>query len=292
VISVGAVPFYNDELPEEQVEKYSSRGPVRHDFGPVEGAIAAGAQEELISKPDVVATDCGVTTFFAFFGKLPQSEPVSAWHFCGTSAAAPHAAAVIALMLDAKPSATPADLRTALRESAAQVGGYPPCAAGAGMIDAVAAVADLISPAGNVIPNCLEPAAEVPPDEAAAPGSWGLEAPPVVATAEPPAAPSQPAEGPATTPRKRTPRTFFRQRPHHLIHTHHHRARVVFRFGSNERHVSFVCRLDNGLFRPCRARLVRRLPVGWHSLRVSARNAEGLGDRSPAFFRFRIKHVR
>jgi len=290
VIAVGAIPFFEDE----QVEEYSSRGPVRHDFGPVKGATAAGAQEESISKPDLVATDCGVTTFFAFFRKLPKSEPAAGWHFCGTSAAAPHAAAVVALMLDAKPSAEPADLRIALLESATPVGSYSPCAAGAGRVDAVAAVADLLSPGTGVIPSCAEPGTEVPPDEAPAPGDWGAETPPVVAsTPAPPSSPeaSPPAEETKPAPR-RVPRTFFRLRPHHLIHTHHHRARVVFRFGSNERHVSFVCRIDNGLFRPCRARLVTRLPVGWHSLRVSARNAEGLGDRTPAFFRFRIKHVR
>ena len=285
VISVGAIPF--DE--ENEVEAYSSRGPVRHDFGPVTSSSAAAAlgSPDLISKPDVVATDCGVTTFFAFWVK---SE--SKWRFCGTSAAAPHAAAVVALMLNAKLSATPDELRTALLESAAELSGYPPCATGAGRVDAVAAVADLLSPGAGVIPSCQEPGAEVPPDEAAAPGNWGLEAPPVVASA-PPAEPT--AEPPATVKeavRKRLPRTFFRRRPHHLIHTHHHRARVVFRFGSNEHHVSFVCRIDNGLFRPCRARLVRRLPVGRHSLRVSARNAEGLGDRTPAVYRFRIKHVR
>ncbi len=281
VISVGAVPFNHSN----RVEEYSSRGPVRHDFGPVSGTQAAAAvPPESIAKPDVVATDCGATTFFAFLvsGK---------WRFCGTSAAAPHAAAVVALMLDAEPAAQPFELRAALLESAAAVGTYPPCAQGAGLVDAVAAVEDLLVPKGGFTPACEEPEAEVPVDEAAAPGNWGLEAPPVAATApaEPPAEPPTTVEVPV---RKRLPRTFFRQRPHHLIHTHHHRARVVFRFGSNEHHVSFVCRIDNGLFRPCPARLVRRLPVGWHSLRVAARNAEGLGDRTPAIYRFRIKHVR
>ena len=42
-----------------------------------------------------MATDCGVTTFFAQLAG-------SAWRFCGTSAAAPHAAGVAALMLQAK----------------------------------------------------------------------------------------------------------------------------------------------------------------------------------------------
>jgi hypothetical protein len=276
VISVGAIPHSADD----QVEEYSSRGPVRHDFGPVKGATAAGPLAELISKPDVAATDCGVTTFFA-------SLVGGNWRFCGTSAAAPHAAAVVALMLEAKPSATPLELRAALQESAAEIGGFPPCATGAGRIDAVAAVADVLTPGGGFTPSCVEPAAEVAAGEAAAPGNWGLEAPPVVAAPPPPETPST-IEEPV---RKRLPRTFFRQRPRHLIRTRHRRARVVFRFGSNERDVSFVCRVDNGLFRPCPTRLVERLPVGPHSLRVAARNAEGLGDRTPAFYRFRIKRI-
>jgi hypothetical protein len=86
------------------------------------------------------------------------------------------------------------------------------------------------------------------------------------------------------------PKTFFLLRPRKVVRTHHRRAKVVFRFGSNEDDVSFACRIDNGLFRTCPERLVRRMPVGWHSVRVSARNAEGEGDRTPAFYRFRIKH--
>jgi len=284
VISVGAIPFSNSA----RVEAYSSRGPVRHDFGRVEGAAPAAAlgEAELLPKPDVVATDCGVTTFFAF-------QVAGKWRFCGTSAAAPHAAAVVALMLDAKPLATPPELRAALLEGAASVGSYPSCARGAGRVDAVAAVEDLLNPGAGAVLDCEPPQAEAPLEEAPAAGNWGAETP--VASSAPPASASPtPAPSAATVEepsRKRLPRTFFRQRPHHLIHTHHRRARVVFRFGSNEHRVSFVCRIDGGLFRLCPARLVRRLPVGRHTLRVSARNAEGLGDRTPAFFRFRIKRV-
>ncbi len=285
VISVGAMPFNHGD----RVERYSSRGPLRHEFGRVEGATAApplGAPQ-LIAKPDVVATDCGVTTFFAFFERFSKFEP-NAWHFCGTSAAAPHAAAVVALMLDAEPSATPADLRAALLEGAAEIVGSSPCADGAGRVDAVAAVEDVLSPGAGKALECQEPPAEVGLEEAAAPGDWGLEGVPPVPGA--PAAEPPPAQVEEPV-RVRAPRTFFRLHPSRLVRTRHHLARVVFRFGSNEQHVSFVCRIDNGLFRPCPARLVERLPAGSHSLRVAARNAAGLGDRTPAFFRFRIKHV-
>ena len=81
-ISVGAVPYDRGESP----ERYSSRGPVTHYFGPVESRSApapALTSPQTISKPDVVASDCVATTFFA-------EEEGSAWRFCGTSAAAPH----------------------------------------------------------------------------------------------------------------------------------------------------------------------------------------------------------
>ena len=41
-------------------------------------------QAEFISKPDIAATDCGVTTFFAQI-----QAKAGNWRFCGTSAAAP-----------------------------------------------------------------------------------------------------------------------------------------------------------------------------------------------------------
>ena len=69
-------------------------------------------------------------------------------------------------------------------------------------------------------------------------------------------------------------------------------AKVVFRFGSNEEGARFVCRIDTGLFKPCPQRLVRKFKVGWHTLRVAARDADGSGDRTPAVYRFRVKRIR
>ena len=61
-IAVGAVRYSNAAQP----ERYSSRGPVTHLFGPVTGGAAAAAiPAQTISKPDIAATDCGATTFFA-----------------------------------------------------------------------------------------------------------------------------------------------------------------------------------------------------------------------------------
>ena len=281
-ISVGAVPFDAAE-PSLEPEEYSSHGPVRHDFGPVEGtkpAAQLGSPEEL-SKPDVEATDCGKTTFFASF-----VEKEAAWRFCGTSAAAPHAAGVAALMLDAKSSATPVEVRTAIQASAEGAVGFDPCAVGAGLVEAVGAVEDVLSPVSFTPPTCSSPEPEGSPEEARAPGNWGLETPPP----PPPPMPSTVISPPPAEERP-LPKTFIRQKPPHLIRTRSRTAKVVFRFGSDETGVTFACRIDGGLFRPCPARLARRFRVGPHTVRVFARDASGAGDRTPAVYRFKVKQV-
>src|SRR5215203_1286705 len=125
-IAVAAVPFNNSA----KVERYSSRGPVTHYFGPVKGttpAVALGSPEE-VAKPDLTATDCGASTFFA-------SLSAGTWRFCGTSAAAPHAATVAALVRQAKPTLPAQQVRSALTDTAVPVGTFTAEAAGAGMVD-------------------------------------------------------------------------------------------------------------------------------------------------------------
>ena len=87
-MSVGA----SDVRVATNLNSYSSYGPVTTLFGPVNGVTPAAplASPKVVAKPDLVASDCNVTTFFA--GAGPP------FHFCGTSAAAPHAAAVAALL--------------------------------------------------------------------------------------------------------------------------------------------------------------------------------------------------
>jgi len=271
-VSVGAIRFNTTSKP----ERYSSRGPVRHDFGPVEGTKAAKAlgSPEILSKPDIVATDCGATTFFASF---VEGE---GWRFCGTSAAAPHAAGVAALMLDAK-TASPAAVATALQSSALGVGPFDSCAVGAGMIDATGAIADLLTPPAFTPPECPLPKAGSV-EEAQAPGEWGVEDP-----ASPPPPPPQ-----SLTVEEAVPSTFFRRKPRHLIRTRHRTVRVVFKFGSNLAGATFACRIDASLYRPCRRKLVRRFGLGRHTLRVFARNASGIGDPTPARYSFRVKRTR
>jgi subtilisin family serine protease len=289
VVGVGAIRFNTKSHP----EGFSSRGPVRHDFGMVDTATedpAAAIPPQIISKPDVTATDCNLTTFFAFFATIaPETE--AGWHFCGTSAAAPHAAGVAALMLDEEGSAEPDEIRVALQESALEVGtgseAFGPCAVGGGLIDALGAIEDLLTPPGAVVPSCETPASEEPSGEnARAPGNWGSEAPP-----SPP-----PPTGQTTTPTPESkplpaPSTFFKQKPPKLVRTHSSTARVVFRFGSDQTAVTFACRIDGGLFRPCPERLVRRFGLGSHSLRVVALNPAGEGDATAALYRFRVERI-
>lgn len=291
-IAVGAihVPTAAEPVVEEP-EAYSSRGPVKHDFGPVIGATPAKALEtpQILSKPDVIAGDCGATTFFA-------SLVGGVWRFCGTSAAAPHAAGVAALMLDAEPGTSPGDVHTALQESAAPVGSPPvgSCAVGAGLVDAVKAIEALPVAGGYVPPECAFPLAEdrISDAEARAAGDWGSEgspaspAPPAPTTTESPATVGEPQSTSAL------PRTFIRVHPRRLVLTRHRKATVVFSFGSDQTGVHFVCRVDAGLFGPCPQRLVRRFGIGWHTLRVAARDADGNGDSTPALYRFRVKRIR
>lgn len=277
-VTVGAVPFNNSSKP----EAYSSRGPVRHEFGPVDGVQAAEPlpTPAIVSKPDLVATDCGLTTFFA-------SLTLAGWRFCGTSAAAPHAAGVGALMLEEEGAAAPDAVRTALQAGAVPVGDYGPCAVGAGLIDAPAAIEDLLVPPPFVPPVCEPPAAEGSVDEAQAGGDWGSETPP----APPPGGGPGPTQPPVVVvpPDEDAPRTFILRRPPKVVRTLARSAAVAFRFGSNEPDVAFVCRIDSGFLRVCDERLARRFRVGKHVISIKAVDPAGNVDRTPVVYRFEVR---
>ena len=313
-IGVAAVPFFSNAAP----EKYSSRGPVTHYFGPVTTTSPAPVlpSAQTISKPDLAATDCGETTFFASFRSLPIGTP-PAWHFCGTSAAAPHAAAVAALMRQASPGLTPAQVRSTLASTARPVGGFGPDAVGSGLVDAFRAVAAVAPPPTITITE--------------RPAAISKERMPHVGfTADRPVAfacavdggPFQPCTSPLVpltrladgkhgvvvrgidvvgmtgtsetvlfTVDTTAPRTYFRRHPRKVIRTHHRKARASFRFGANEEGVTFVCRVDGGLPRFCPEAFSRRFRIGMHSIRVTARDTVGNGDATPAVYRFRVKRI-
>lgn len=111
------------------------------------------------AKPDFTAPDGGNTTFF---GNDQQFDPDNFPNFFGTSAAAPHAAAVGALMRSLQPELSPQEMGEQLQESAVDIverfgvfsggvvepipdGEGPDIFSGAGLIRADRAVASLLS---------------------------------------------------------------------------------------------------------------------------------------------------
>ncbi len=97
------------------VETFSSDGPRRIFFTPGGTPITPGNFSStggmVLQKPDITAAD-GVTSSAA----IPGFNP-----FFGTSAAAPHAAAIAALLRSFSPTPTPAQIRTALTSSALDI---------------------------------------------------------------------------------------------------------------------------------------------------------------------------
>jgi subtilisin family serine protease len=98
VITVAAV---NASSP-NTIEEYSSRGPVTHLF----------PNYSVIQKPDISAPDYVNVTGYGRFGSP----------FPGTSAAAPHIAALCALVWSGRQDLSPSDIRTALYASAVDLG--------------------------------------------------------------------------------------------------------------------------------------------------------------------------
>lgn len=116
VLAVGAAPAANPSA----IEPFSSAGPVTILFPTAETRM----------KPDVTGIDNVLTS-------RPGFSP-----FAGTSAAAPHVAAIAALVLQQNPALTPAPLRDLLRQTAVDLG--PPGFDedfGSGRVDAVQASA-------------------------------------------------------------------------------------------------------------------------------------------------------
>jgi subtilisin family serine protease len=260
-ISVAAIPFNSTTEPEE----YSSRGPVTHYFAPVEGALPAAPllTPEELEKPDVTATDCGATTFFA-------SKVGGVWRFCGTSAAAPHAAAVAVLLRQGDANATAQEVRESLLSTATPIGAFPATAVGSGLVDARSAVESL-------------------PELTAAEDGPSTVVPPVEEPVAP-TAPTPPAPPPPPPPQV-APDTSLLKHPGKLVRTRSKTARAVFRFGSDQAGVTFRCKFDKGPFRACGGRIVHRFGLGPHVVKVVAVSSAGLTDATPAVFRFRVQRA-
>ncbi|MBX7166789.1 MAG: tandem-95 repeat protein [Pirellulales bacterium] len=122
-------PAFGTSPPE--LESFSSAGGTPIFFTPTGDPI-----NEVRNKPDFTAVDGTDTTFFGFdadFNGFPN--------FFGTSAAAPHAAALAALVRQFAPNATPQEIYAGFRATAIDMGtpGFD-FDTGAGLLDAVAAL--------------------------------------------------------------------------------------------------------------------------------------------------------
>lgn len=144
-VSIAAIA-YNQHA---NVEHYSSRGPMTLYFAPVYDANPAPALAvpQLLTKPELTASDGGQTTFFG------NAAGPDVYRFFGTSAAAPHAAAVAALIKQrwGAGALPPPQLRAILMSTTQPITYASPLAAGAGLIDAYAAVASVTRTAPAII---------------------------------------------------------------------------------------------------------------------------------------------
>ncbi len=118
------------------LEPFSSGGPT-----PILFKADGTPTFELRHKPEIVGPDGTNTTFFGF-----DVEPDGFPNFFGTSAAAPHAAGVAALMLEAAPALSPSSLYATLESTAADMGaaGFD-FDSGFGLIQADRAVAGVLT---------------------------------------------------------------------------------------------------------------------------------------------------
>ena len=279
VITVGASSFSSDGVHINAAgipEDYSSHGPETHYYGPVLSTTPAAklATPEVVEKPDVVATDCGANTFFGQYY-------LGFWRFCGTSAAAPHAAAVIALMRQANPAKPPAQLKSALTATAKPVAGYGASVVGSGLVRARQAVEALapLTPFSDPPSTVLAPAPPAPPTP---------EAPIVGPTPGPTANPGVGTQGSTSKP---APTTTIKKHPRKLVKSSVGRTKLSFRFATDQKGASFECSVDKSKWNRCAPNYHAYFPFGTHELKVRARSSDGEVDPTPAAFKFTIKLV-
>jgi len=161
-IGVGAAAYFNTPefgIDPASVNGFSSKGGVPILFDQNGNRLPSPEYRE---QPVFVAPDGGNTTFF---GSDSSADADNFPNFFGTSAAAPHAAAVAALMLEANPDLSPEQIRQILEDTALDMddpdtpgfdAGYDP-ATGYGFIDAQAAVAMAQNTEGEGDPDPGDP---------------------------------------------------------------------------------------------------------------------------------------
>ena len=274
-ITVGASSFSSDGVhinAEGIPEDYSSHGPETHYYGPVLNSTPAAklTTPEVVEKPDVVATDCAANTFFGQYY-------LGFWRFCGTSAAAPHAAAVIALMHQANPAKTPVQLKSALIGTAKPVTGYGTSVVGSGLVRARQAVEALapLAPFSDPPSTVIAPAPPAPPT-------------PEVPIVNPTPAPTT---NPGATGVEPAPTTKIKKHPPKLVKSRVGRTKLSFKFATDQKGASFECSVDKSGWSKCGSHYNAYFLLGAHELKVRARGSDGKVDPIPAVFKFTIKLV-
>jgi hypothetical protein len=128
--TVAAIPYDNADT----LETFSSRGPATYCWGPVDGTTPAAP----LSPCETATVDMSATdgTANSFFGGYVNGT----YRFYGTSAAAPHAAAVAALVREVQPCLSPSRVMDVLTSTAVPIGSFGADAMGAGRLDADAAL--------------------------------------------------------------------------------------------------------------------------------------------------------
>jgi hypothetical protein len=324
-MSVGA----SDVRVASSLNTYSSYGPVTTLFAPVNGTTPAAplASPRVVNKPDLVASDCNVTTFFA--GAGPP------FHFCGTSAAAPHAAAVFALLRQKYPSRPTESINAAMASTGALIPGGTQPMEGGGLLDAIAADTalattpapgqpalsgtDPASPNPSTTPRVKgtavagstvslytnaacsgSPAATGTAAELASPGIAVTVAAGSTTTFHATAtniggvsacstsSVSYTQAVPPTPPPATAPDTVITKAPKKTVKTTKRKAKVSFEFTSTIAGSSFACSIDGKAFASCTSGATFKLKAGQHTFAVRA-TAGGVTDPTPATYQFKVK---
>jgi PKD repeat protein len=133
--AVAAVPYTNQRT----AEYFTSKGgAMPFLFGPTGTPLAA---VEYRQKPNIASIDGTDTSFFGAENSGADTENNGFPNFYGTSAAAPHAAAAAALLREAAPGLTPAQVYSRLVGSARLIGASATDAyTGPGLLDAYTAI--------------------------------------------------------------------------------------------------------------------------------------------------------
>ncbi|MGI4870195.1 MAG: PKD domain-containing protein [Janthinobacterium lividum] len=157
--SVAAVPYYNPKIAESFTSK---AGAMTFLFAPNGTALPAGTTRQ---KPNIASIDGTNTSFFG--GGDYESDGFQ--NFFGTSAAAPHAAAVAALLRSSEPTLTAAQVYARLLSSARLIGtASPDPYTGPGLLDAFTT---LYGPVVAATPPVVEDL-----EKRALPVSWSVDA--------------------------------------------------------------------------------------------------------------------